>query len=92
MPRFPFVKGVTYEGLKSFQHTYGCNEQCLSVSVPPLKKGGQGGFYSVACPFHSEPIYDISYNLVVITHISWHISLPETTKQERARSSGMAAG
>jgi hypothetical protein len=30
--------------------------------VPPLfKKGGQGGFYTVAHAYQSEHIYDISY-------------------------------
>jgi len=61
-PPGPLFKGGTYEGLKPYQNTYGRNEQCWSVSVPPLfKKGGKGGFYTAAHSYQSEHIYDISY-------------------------------
>ncbi len=57
-----FVKRGTYEGLKPYQNTYGRNEQCWSVSVPPhFKKGGTGGFYTAAHSYQSEHIYYISY-------------------------------
>jgi hypothetical protein len=61
-PPVPLFKGGTYESLKTYQHAYGRNEQCLKINVPPLfKKGGQGGFYSVAHFYQSEHIHDISY-------------------------------
>jgi len=63
-PPVPLVKGGTYEGRKEYQHIYGRNEQYRSVSVPPLfKKGGQGGFYTVARSYQSERIYDIRYTV-----------------------------
>ncbi len=45
-----FVKGGTYEGLKSCQHNYGRNEQCRSVSIPPFSKGGAGGILNGRTP------------------------------------------
>jgi len=40
-----FVKGGTYERMKSYQNTYGRNEQCWHVSVPPFsKRGARGDF------------------------------------------------
>lgn len=45
IPLSPFVKWGTYEGLKVYQHTYGKNDQCRSVSVSPFfKRGARGDF------------------------------------------------
>ena len=41
-PPVPLVKGGIKEGLKYYQNTYGRNEQCRSVSVPPFSKGPSG--------------------------------------------------
>ena len=50
-PPGPLFKGGTYEGLKPYQNTYGRNEQCWSVSVPPLfKKGARGDFILLHTP------------------------------------------
>ena len=36
-----FVKGGTYVGLKVHQLTYGLDERCYNIGIPPLfKKGG----------------------------------------------------